>query len=60
MLVPKYMLLAGAVALFAVAIGMIASIFCSQHGSPHRPEGKRDQTLPQRRKNMLFCRRRSA
>lgn len=60
MLFLKYMLLAGAVALFAVAIGLIASIFYPRRQSQRRPGGKRDDTSQQHRKNTLFCWRASA
>jgi hypothetical protein len=60
MLILKYMLLAGAVALFAVSIGLIASIFCCQHPGRHKPEGKRDQHSQQHRKKTLFRCRASA
>ena len=60
MLFLKYMLLVGAVALFAVGIGLIASIFYSQRQSRRGPEGKREQTSQQHRKNTLFRCRASA
>src|SRR5690349_772885 len=54
MLFLKYMLLAGAVALFAVAIGMIASIFYSEIQNRRRPEAEREEMPLQRKKQMFF------
>lgn len=60
MVLLKYMLLAGAVALFTVAMALIASIFFSWPQSPHRRGGKPDRAAQQPRKNTLLCWRASA
>jgi regulator of protease activity HflC (stomatin/prohibitin superfamily) len=54
MLFLKYLLLAGAIALFAVAIGLIVSIFYSQFQNRRRPEGEREELSPERKKHTFF------
>ena len=54
MLFLKYLLLTGAVTLFAVAIGLIASIFYSQIQNRRRPEAEREQISSERKKHIFF------
>src|SRR5215813_5475153 len=54
MLFLKYLLLAGAVALFAVAIGLIVSIFYSQLQNRRRPEGEREEISSERKKHTFL------
>ena len=54
MLFLKYLLLAGAIALFAVAIGLIVSIFYSQLQNRRRPEAEREEISSERNKHTFF------
>src|SRR5437868_7449403 len=54
MLFLKYLLLAGAVALFAVAIGIIGSMVYSHLQNRRRPEGEREEISSQRNKHTFF------
>ena len=54
MLFLKYMLLAGVVALFAVAIGIIASMVYFHVQNRRRPEGEREEISSQRKKHTFF------
>ena len=54
MLFLKYLLLAGAIALFAVAIGLIVSMFYPLLKNRDKPEGEPVKISPERKKYTLF------
>src|SRR5215510_5166519 len=54
MLFLKYLLLAGAVALFAVATGLIVSMFYSVFQNRRRPEGEREEISSERKKHTFL------